>query len=194
MIRTIAVIAVVSALTACSQTSSTGTRMEMRGYAFPPPGFMSFCSAEPDLCSTLGEDAPVKLTAARRAELNEVNLSINRSIEQRNDRPRGGQIDDWRMALTQGDCEDIAIRKKSELMARGWPASSLLLTVGWFGREGHTVLTVRTSDGDLVLDSRTDRIRDWSRTPYRYFARQAPGKGDAWLRIGKAEQVASAEI
>ena len=41
-------------------------------------------------------------------------------------------------------------------------------------------------EGDLILDNRTSRIKDWSRTPYRYFARQAQGNGAKWQRIGGA--------
>jgi predicted transglutaminase-like cysteine proteinase len=84
---------------------------------------------------------------------------------------------------TKGDCEDFAILKKRELMRRGWPSSALLLTVARSGGEGHTVLTVRTNDGDLVLDNRTFAIKDWSRTPYKYFARQSQSNGKNWERI-----------
>ncbi|TIP90705.1 MAG: hypothetical protein E5X60_27240, partial [Mesorhizobium sp.] len=64
-----------------------------------------------------------------------------------------------------------------------WPASALLLTVATLGGAGHTVLTVRTSKGDLVLDNRTGAIRNWSRTSYRYFARQSQSENGKWTRI-----------
>jgi predicted transglutaminase-like cysteine proteinase len=71
------------------------------------------------------------------------------------------------------------------------PRSALLLTVARIGSEGHTVLTVRTSEGDLVLDNLTSAIRDWSRTPYGCFARQSQSNGKRWERIGAARQVPS---
>ena len=131
----------------------------------------------------------MELTAARRAQLQRVNASVNRRIAQKSDLNTSGRKDSWDLARDSGDCEDIAIRKKSELMKLGWPVSTLLLTVARVGSEGHTVLTVRTSDGDLVLDSRTSAIRDWSRTPYRYFARQSQSNGSGWERIGNAKKL-----
>ena len=89
----------------------------------------------------------------------------------------------------QGDCEDFAIMKKSELIKRGWPRSALLLTVGWLGMQGHTVLTVRTSEGDLILDNRTSAVRNWSQTSLRYFARQSQSNGRTWERIGSVEKI-----
>jgi predicted transglutaminase-like cysteine proteinase len=48
---------------------------------------------------------------------------------------------------------------------------------------------VRTSEGDLVLDNLTNSVRDWSSTPYNYFARQKQGDGRRWERIGVAKPV-----
>jgi predicted transglutaminase-like cysteine proteinase len=171
-------------LAACSQTSSAGSSMNTAGYAFPPPAFNAFCAKQKALCNTSGGVKVVQLTAARKAELQRVNASVNARIVQRSDLATTGKEDQWQMATKQGDCEDIAIAKKSALLRLGWPASALLLTVARSGNEGHTVLTVRTSDGDLVLDNETSSIRNWSRTPYRYFARQSQTNGKVWERIG----------
>ncbi len=65
----------------------------------------------------------------------------------------------------------------------------LLLTVASYHGDGHSVLTVRTNEGDLVLDNLTNSVRDWSSTPYSYFARQAQGNGRHWERIGAAKPV-----
>jgi predicted transglutaminase-like cysteine proteinase len=93
---------------------------------------------------------------------------------------------------TYGDCEDFAILKKHELLKRGWPASALLLTVARYRGQGHTVLTVRTNEGDLVLDNLTSSIKDWSRTPYNYFARQSQADGRRWELIEGPERIAQA--
>jgi predicted transglutaminase-like cysteine proteinase len=111
---------------------------------------------------------------------------VNRRIAERSDLETTGKADDWRLPEDKGDCEDFAILKKRELVRRGWPSSVLLLTVARSGDEGHTVLTVRTNEGDLVLDNWTSAIKDWSRTPYRYFARQSQSNGKNWERIGSA--------
>jgi len=158
--------------------------MSTRGYAFAPPAFNVFCSKQKSLCSTSGGAKVVALTAGRKSQLQRVNSSVNARISQRSDLSTTGKEDDWVLPTRQGDCEDIAILKKSELLKLGWPASALLLTVARSGTEGHTVLTVRTTDGDLVLDNETSSIRNWSHTPYRYFARQSQTNGRVWERIG----------
>ena len=136
-----------------------------------------------------GNQKVVRLTSERRAELAEVNRTVNHRITERSDIQTTGRVDEWDLPKDQGDCEDFAILKKSELMKRGWPASAMLLTVVRSHGEGHTALTVRTSEGDLVLDNMTSAIRDWSRTPYRYFARQSQSDGRSWERIGSAAQI-----
>ena len=190
MARAAAVLVCTTILAAvCGQTSSAGTVMQVTGQAFPPPAFKSFCAKQSSLCSTRGSTKVVELTAARKAELSRVNSSVNHRIAERSDVATSGKADDWSLPGKQGDCEDFAILKKSELIKRGWPASALLLTVTRSFGQGHTVLTVRTSEGDLVLDNRTSAIRDWSRTSYRYFARQSQSNGKTWERIGSPGQL-----
>ena len=169
--------------------AQAGTTMETKGKGFAPPAFYSFCSRQPGLCSTSGGKKVVALQPRLSSELNQVNRSVNSRITEISDRAAVGKDDDWRLPTVSGDCEDIAILKKRELMKRGWPASVLLLTVASYHGEGHTVLTVRTSAGDLVLDNLTNSVRDWSSTPYSYFARQAQGNGRRWERIGAAKPV-----
>ena len=173
---------------ACSQTSNLESVMDVRGYALPPPGFNMFCVEYVDLCSTAGAVSVVELTPARRAELISVNSMVNSKIAERSDISTTGWDDVWTLPSTQGDCEDFAIMKKEELMKRGWPASVLLLTVGRLKGQGHTVLTVRTSDGDLILDNRTSEIRNWSQTSLHYYARQSQSGGMEWARIRSSNQ------
>lgn len=187
MIRLAALVAAAMVATGCSETvhaTETKAMMVTKGYAFPPPASRSFCARQPRFCSTNGRIKQVALTPAHKAELEAVNRSVNGRIKERSDLATTGSDDDWRVPTKEGDCEDIAILKKSELLKRGWPASALLLTVATLGGEGHTVLTVRTDKGDLILDNRTGAIRDWSRTSYRYFARQSQSENGKWMRIG----------
>ncbi|WEX07646.1 transglutaminase-like cysteine peptidase [Chelativorans sp. AA-79] len=200
----IALLALLLASAGCSSTSTGsisplperteasiggGTRMQMLGHAFAPPAFHDFCNRYKALCATDGSLRPVELTTRHHAELASVNKAVNRRVIERSDLATTGREDDWRLPGKYGDCEDFALLKKAELMKLGWPASALLLTVARSGGEGHTVLTVRTTKGDLVLDNMTDAVKDWSRTPYRYFARQSPGNGRNWERIGTAKPV-----
>jgi predicted transglutaminase-like cysteine proteinase len=76
------------------------------------------------------------------------------------------------------------VTKRHELMVRGWPARALLLSeVVTVGGEHHLVLMVRTFDGDLVLDSLTDRIKPWFMAPYRWVRMQMPGVSKLWTTV-----------
>jgi predicted transglutaminase-like cysteine proteinase len=179
-------------LIAAPGTADAGTIMKTAGKAFAPPAFASFCAREARLCKTGGGTDAVALHPAKVSELKQVNSAINARIKERSDLATVGKEDDWRVPTTYGDCEDFAILKKHELLKRGWPASALLLTVARYRGQGHTVLTVRTSEGDLVLDNLTSSIKDWSRTPYNYFARQSQADGRRWELIEGAERIAQA--
>jgi predicted transglutaminase-like cysteine proteinase len=185
-VKSIVALIALSASFACTLAAQAGTTMETKGKAFAPPAFASFCGREPGLCSTSGGSKVVALHADLKSELKQINRAVNSRIKERNDIG-----DDWRVPVSSGDCEDFAILKKRELLKRGWPASALLLTVARYRGQGHTVLTVRTSEGDLILDNLTSSVRDWSSTPYSYFARQAQGNGRSWERIGAAKPILS---
>ena len=164
-----------------------GTYMELVGKGFAPPAAKSFCSYSKTLCSTSAGSSIVRLTSSKKMQLQAINVAVNSKIQKRSDLDTVGSDDRWSIPLRYGDCEDFAILKKQELIKRGWPAAALLLTVARlkFSGEGHVVLTVRTSEGDLILDSRTNAVKDWSKTSYQYYARQTQ-KGAGWQRIGAA--------
>lgn len=187
----VAVLPVISAFGIAPVKAETIHRMDTSGVAFPPPAFHPFCAREPDLCSTRGATKAIALTPARMAELKTVNLAVNKRIREEDDRLSAGRADDWRVPVSVGDCEDFAILKKKELMRRGWAPSALLLTVARSGGEGHVVLTVRTDRGDLILDNRSNAVRDWTRVNYRYFARQSQSKNGKWERIAAADPMSA---
>lgn len=172
---------------AAAPAFAQGTEMELKGKGFGPPAFSAFCEKYPRLCNTRSGAKVMQLTEQRRRQLEAVNLSVNSSIRQQSDMQTNGVEDLWTIPTKVGDCEDFAILKKRQLMRLGWPAASLLLTVARlpFSDEGHVVLTARTSSGDLILDSRSNAVRDWSSTSYRYYARQSQTFA-GWERIGRA--------
>ncbi len=164
-----------------------GTEMQLNGKGFGPPAFRSFCGRLASICNTRSGARVVQLTDDKRHQLQSVNMAVNSRIRQQSDMRTNGVEDLWTIPTKAGDCEDLAILKKRELMKRGWPAASLLLTVARlpFSNEGHVVLTARTSAGDLILDSRSNSVKDWSSTSYRYYARQSQNSA-GWDRIGRA--------
>jgi predicted transglutaminase-like cysteine proteinase len=75
-----------------------------------------------------------------------------------------GQAEYWTILTTKGDC-GLALLKRKRLMARGWPATALLMTVVRDEKgEGHAVLTARTLQGDFILDNKIDEVKVWHRT------------------------------
>ena len=99
-----------------------------------------------------------------------------------------GQTEYWTIPVSKGDCEDYALLKRQRLMARGWPASSLLITVVRDEKgEGHAVLTARTVQGDFVLDNKVDEVKAWTRTPYDYVMRQSYLNPRIWMSLDPKE-------
>lgn len=129
----------------------------------------------------------IDLTAERRRELIRVNADVNGAIRpmQVNETVAGEK---WLISPKSGDCNDYAVTKRHELLARGWPSRSLLLAevVTTWG-EHHLVLVVRTRQGDLVADNLNADIRSWAKTSYQWVRVQSPANPMFWSTI-KAPQ------
>jgi predicted transglutaminase-like cysteine proteinase len=167
--------------------------MRVYGPAQPPYGFVNFCERMPREC-TQGpqEEQRFDLTADRRAELDTVNKAVNHEIEPVTDMELYGVADYWTIPTSRGDCEDYVLLKRKRLMAMGWPASALLITVVRDERgDGHAVLTARTQQGDYVLDNKTDEIRFWYQVPYRFIMRQSYLNPRVWLSLDPKERTLS---
>ena len=118
-------------------------------------------------------------------ELQYVSWHVNRKIAPASDMEVYGEIEYWAIPRTRGDCEDYALLKRKILMARGWPAHALLMTVVRDEKgEGHAVLTARTQQGDFVLDNKVDEVKVWYRTPYEYVMRQSYLDPMLWMALG----------
>lgn len=145
-----------------------------------PFSHVVLCMEQPGECSrTPRADAVVALSGDRRAELEKVNRGVNRTI-----RPRRDPADRWVLAPREGDCDDYAVTKRHRLIAMGWPASALRLAVARTpSGEGHAVLVVKTTEGDLVLDNRTSRIKLWSDTGLRWVKIQSSRDPRRWFAL-----------
>jgi predicted transglutaminase-like cysteine proteinase len=154
----------------------------------PPMAFTQFCLKYASDCKPqrllLGGDR-VELNKMRWAELETINRTINSSIHPvRNEDGLAGEK--WLLGPVRGDCNDYAVTKRHQLIARGWPARTVLLSeVVTVSGEHHLVTIVRTNGGDLVLDNLTDRIMPWSRTPYRWVRIQMPKNPNYWASISE---------
>ena len=151
-----------------------------------PYGWVEFCERHADEC--LDEDhaaQDIELTAAALKKISRINADVNRSIEPVTDIDQGGLIDHWDLPVGgKGDCEDYALLKRQKLVAAGFPRAALLLTVvKQENGEGHSVLTIKTSRGDYVLDNLTNQVKPWSATPYRFVKRQSQENQNVWVAI-----------
>jgi predicted transglutaminase-like cysteine proteinase len=163
--------------------------MRVFGITQPPYGFVNFCERNPKECAQgPQEEQRFFATAARMLELDNINRAVNHEIEPITDIELYGVTDYWTIPITKGDCEDYVLLKRKRLMALGWPASALLITVVRDERgEGHAVLTVRTVQGDFILDNKTDEIRVWHRTRYDYVMRQSYLNPRVWMSLDPRE-------
>jgi predicted transglutaminase-like cysteine proteinase len=154
-----------------------------------PMAFTQFCLRYTGECRPrrlLFRGGRLKLTGWRWAELELVNRRVNMSIvPQRNNEGLAGQK--WSLSPPFGDCNDYAVTKRHELIARGWPSRAVLLSevVTSLG-EHHLVTVVRASGGDLVLDNLTSLIVPWFEKPYHWLRIQTPGNPLYWSSIRDA--------
>jgi predicted transglutaminase-like cysteine proteinase len=154
-----------------------------------PYGFVQFCSRMPAECQQGPmEEQRFSATPQRLSELDIINRAVNREIAPATDLEVYGQAEYWTIPTTRGDCEDYALLKRKRLIARGWPESSLLLTVVRDEKgEGHAVLTARTLQGDFILDNKVDEVKVWHRTRYDYVMRQSYLNPTIWMSLDPAE-------
>ena len=159
--------------------------MRVFGVTQPPYGFVQFCERVPAECRQ-GPQEEQRFSASpqRLTEIDAVNRAVNREIEPATDMEIYGQTEYWTIPVTRGDCEDYALLKRQRLMARGWPASALLITVVRDEKgEGHAVLTARTVQGDFILDNKVEEVRPWSKTAYEYVMRQSYLNPRVWVAL-----------
>ena len=117
-----------------------------------------------------------------------INLRVNRRVIQQSDQSLYGRAELWRPAGSQpgarGDCEDIALQKRLELLAAGFPPDRLFMAVVSTPAIGlHAILLARMSDGDLVLDSRHNLILPWQDTGYTWVSAQSPQDPARWFAV-----------
>ncbi|MGY4330304.1 putative transglutaminase-like cysteine proteinase [Bradyrhizobium sp. LB7.2] len=154
-----------------------------------PMAFTIFCLKYKDECKPRPQHivfrgGRLKLTAERMAQLQEVNHQVNSAIRPESNL-EGLRGEKWLLHPTSGDCNDYAVTKRHDLIAKGFPARSVLLgevVVPW--GEHHLVVVVRTSSGDLVLDNLTGHILPWSRKSYRWVRIQTPKNPTYWASLG----------
>ncbi|WP_412177221.1 transglutaminase-like cysteine peptidase [Mesorhizobium sp. ZC-5] len=166
------------------------------GRTTQPIGHYQFCQTEPRECAQkTSSSRPVQLTRKLWAAMININNSVNTTVVPRTDAEMWGQEEIWSFPDGVGDCEDYVLEKRRELMTLGVPAGSLLITVvRQPNGDGHAVLTVRTSNGDYILDNLEPRVLAWQDTDYTYLKRQSEKNSGAWVSINDGRAVAVGSV
>ncbi|MEM1289446.1 MAG: transglutaminase-like cysteine peptidase [Pseudomonadota bacterium] len=159
--------------------------MAVLGATSAPIGYVELCQRDPSFCvQRTSNPTIVSLDDRSWRELLDINSYVNRTVLPVTDADLYGRIEVWTMPSGLGDCEDYVLMKRAMLIERGWPASSLLITVvRERNGEGHAVLTVRTDRGDLILDNQEADILRWDQTQYTYIKRQSEFDETVWAAI-----------
>jgi predicted transglutaminase-like cysteine proteinase len=174
-------LAAAASLNACAMTPPAATEMPTGATTSQPIGAMLFCAAHAVECA---DKAPtttrVEMSDQRLEQLRAVQHEVNNRIN-----PTGAVEVAWHYAANgRGTCVQYAMEKRRQLIALGWPASSLqLATVTTRQGEGHLVLVAATTQGELVLDNLRHDITPWQVLPYRWIARQQGASLAQWVSI-----------
>ena len=147
-----------------------------------PPGFATVCDRYEWACSRAwaehagGGDLRI---AAR------INVAANRQIRGATDMRTYGRVDYWALPTRgRGDCEDIALLKKKQLIEAGFSPKHLLLALVIHDvPQTHVVLVLRTSHGDFVLDSNTPRLLRWDQSGLTFLKMQNDNDPRRWDTI-----------
>lgn len=145
-----------------------------------------FCRRHPAQCDLSGAGV-VPYGSALVETLNSVNAAVNREVRFVLDKTEYDREEYWTLPDNgRGDCEDKALEKRRRLAERGLPLGAMRMALvfhrDWLS--SHGVLTIETSKGTYVLDSRTDEVQRWDQVPYNFEARERPDGG--WERFDQS--------
>ncbi|WP_299893525.1 transglutaminase-like cysteine peptidase [uncultured Ruegeria sp.] len=149
----------------------------------PPSGAANLCAQYNWACA--GKRS-VSLSSQQELKVVEqINRRVNRSTREVTDQSQYKTTERWALPTARGgDCEDFALLKKRDLIHAGVDPSKLLIaTVLDTRRVPHAVLVYRSSNGDLVLDNLTNRIKPWTATRYLFLRMQDPNRPGRWVGV-----------
>lgn len=168
-----------------SFAESRGPSMLTGGLTSQPIGHYEFCQKYQNECNQRSKmTAPPKITDFGWKLVRDINHEVNSSIIAMTDLEIYGRDEVWEYPTVAGDCEDFVLLKRKKLLEKGFSAADLLITVVRKpDGEGHAVLTLRSSEGDFILDNLEDDVKLWTTTDYTYLKRQASFNTGRWVTI-----------
>ncbi|SFA93842.1 Predicted transglutaminase-like cysteine proteinase [Rhizobium sp. NFR07] len=193
MARRVAVIlaAMLAPVSVAIPAPQAATSMVTGAVTSQPIGHYEFCQRLPAECNVKSRSA----TAARLDEkawqaVRDVNRAVNARYIAKTDIEAYGREEFWTYPTVFADCEDYALEKRKELADLGFALSNLLITVVRKpDGEGHAVLTLRTTEGDFILDNLDNEVMVWYETPYTFLKRQATFNTGRWVTIENGRDV-----
>lgn len=136
--------------------------------------YKKFCRRNPGECNMSGPTV-IELTPEMKRLLSEVNTSVNLEIRFALDKDQYNKEEFWTYPRSDlGDCEDIALEKRSRLTKLGFPRGALRMAIGFHKKtlSSHALLLVETTEGTHVVDRITNQISLWYQTPYNFESRE----------------------
>ena len=187
----LALIAALAVMVVPAGTMASGLSMQTGRVTSQPIGHYEFCKQFTTECKPVkGSGAAPKVTDYGWEVIKEINRAVNFSVMPKTDLELFGKEEVWTYPDVAGDCEDYVLLKRHMLIERGFsPADALITVVRKPDGEGHAVLTLRTSEGDYVLDNLVDEVKNWRKTPYSYLKRQAANNSGRWVTIENGSEV-----
>ena len=181
----VACLAIFASTTHAVTAPAPNAAMVTGGVTSQPIGHYDFCQRYRDECNIRTRPAPApRLTEYGWSLVRKINVEVNKTIAPMTDQEVYGRDEYWAYPTDAGDCEDFVLLKRKKLMEQGFSPADLLITVVRKpDGEGHAVLTLRTSDGDFVLDNLEDQVKAWYATPYTFLKRQASFDTGRWVTI-----------
>jgi predicted transglutaminase-like cysteine proteinase len=186
-----AIASLLAGLLLASNAEAAARFMQVGAITSQPIGHYEFCQTHQDECNIKSANLPApRVTDHGWDIVRSINASVNRDIVPMTDQELYGRDEVWAYPKDAGDCEDFALLKRRMLIQAGFsPADVLMTVVRKPDGEGHAVLTLRTSDGDFILDNLAGDVKLWSETPYRYLKRQASFNTGRWVTIDNSDEV-----
>lgn len=152
-----------------------------------PYGWVDFCNRYASECDVEAMDpVDIDLTPTALKDVERIDRQVNAAVKPETDMDHWGVVDRWDYPFDgKGDCEDYALLKRKLLIHAGYPRQALLITVVKdLEGEGHAILTLKTSQGEFVLDNLNDKVMAWADTGYKFIKRQSQSDPNVWQSIG----------
>lgn len=138
--------------------------------------YADFCRRTPRECDLRGATV-LPFSPGLLHSLGMINTAVNRQIAFALDIEQYNVEEHWALPDSgRGDCEDMALEKRSRLVRSGYAPGALRLALVFHRTllNSHCVLTVETTAGTYLLDSFTSEVLRWDQTPYNFEARERP--------------------